>query len=89
MATECLRAVASKLHHFLFYEAASVGGLFVAWSAVRGGAGISKEKVSFVKDTYTFNFPGKLSEAAAAIFRPRKAIEANFCAGNGEKVHRF
>ena len=26
------------------------------------GAGVSKEKISFVKDTYTFNFPGTPSE---------------------------
>ena len=27
-----------------------------------GGAGIAKDKVSFLRDTYTFNFPGKPSE---------------------------
>jgi hypothetical protein len=26
------------------------------------GAGVSKEKVTFVRDTYTFNFPGAPSE---------------------------
>jgi ubiquinone/menaquinone biosynthesis C-methylase UbiE len=32
-----------------------------------GGAGISKEKISFVKDTYTFNFLGSPSEFVAAF----------------------
>jgi ubiquinone/menaquinone biosynthesis C-methylase UbiE len=31
------------------------------------GAGIPKEKVSFVRDTYTFNFPGKPSELVDAF----------------------
>ena len=32
-----------------------------------GGAGIPKEHVSFVRDTYTFNFPGAPSELVAAF----------------------
>ena len=32
-----------------------------------GGAGIPKEQISFVKDTYTFNFPGSPSEFVAAF----------------------
>jgi len=32
-----------------------------------GGAGIPKEKISFVKDTYTFNFRGSPSEFVAAF----------------------
>jgi hypothetical protein len=31
------------------------------------GAGIQKEKVSFVRDTYTFNFPGTPSEFVDAF----------------------
>jgi ubiquinone/menaquinone biosynthesis C-methylase UbiE len=33
-----------------------------------GGAGVPKEKVSFARDTYTFNFPGRPSEFVA-VFR--------------------
>jgi SAM-dependent methyltransferase len=32
-----------------------------------GGAGIPKEKISFAKDTYTFNFPGSPSEFVATF----------------------
>jgi ubiquinone/menaquinone biosynthesis C-methylase UbiE len=32
-----------------------------------GGAGVAKEKVSFARDTYTFNFPGRPSEFVAAF----------------------
>jgi SAM-dependent methyltransferase len=32
-----------------------------------GGAGVPNEKISFVKDTYTFNFPGSPSEFVAAF----------------------
>ena len=32
-----------------------------------GGAGIPKEKIAFVKDTYLFNFPGKPSELVGAF----------------------
>jgi hypothetical protein len=32
-----------------------------------GGAGIPKEKISFAKDTYTFNFRGSPSEFLAAF----------------------
>ena len=31
------------------------------------GAGVPKEKVSFVRDTYTFNFPGTPSEFVGAF----------------------
>ena len=31
------------------------------------GAGIPKEQISFVRDTYTFNFPGTPSEFVAAF----------------------
>ena len=31
------------------------------------GAGVPKEKISFVRDTYTFNFPGTASEFVAAF----------------------
>jgi hypothetical protein len=31
------------------------------------GAGVPKEKVSFVRDTYTFNFPGSPSEFVGAF----------------------
>ena len=44
------------------------------------GAGISKEKISFVKDTYTFNFPGapsKLVDAFRKFYGPTmNAFEA-------------
>ena len=32
-----------------------------------GGAGVPKEKISFVRDTYTFNFPGAPSDFVAAF----------------------
>jgi ubiquinone/menaquinone biosynthesis C-methylase UbiE len=32
-----------------------------------GGAGVAKEKISFVRDTYTFNFPGAPSDFVAAF----------------------
>jgi len=32
-----------------------------------GGAGIPKEQISFVKDTYMFNFPGSPAEFVAAF----------------------
>jgi hypothetical protein len=31
------------------------------------GAGVSKENISFVRDTYTFNFPDKPSELVDAF----------------------
>ena len=31
------------------------------------GAGVTKDKVSFVRDTYTFNFPGTPSEFVGAF----------------------
>ena len=34
-----------------------------------GGAGIPKEKISFNRDTYTFNFPGTPEEFVAAFRR--------------------
>jgi len=34
-----------------------------------GGAGVPEEKISFVKDTYTFNFPGSPSEFVDAFRR--------------------
>src|SRR4029078_5588361 len=54
-----------------------------------GGAGIAKEKISFVRDTYTFNFPGKPSELVDAFrqyYGPTmnafEAAEKNHRAGN-------
>ena len=38
------------------------------------GAGVTKEKISFVRDTYTFNFPGAPSELVAEF---RKVLRTN------------
>jgi ubiquinone/menaquinone biosynthesis C-methylase UbiE len=32
-----------------------------------GGAGVAKDRISFLRDTYTFNFPGKPAEFVAAF----------------------
>jgi ubiquinone/menaquinone biosynthesis C-methylase UbiE len=56
------------------------------------GAGIPKEKISFVRDTYTFNYPGKPSELVDAFrkyYRPTmnafEAAEKNGRAGDLQK----
>ncbi len=57
-----------------------------------GGAGVQKEKISFVRDTYTFNFPGKPSELVDTFrkfYGPTmnafEAAEKNGLAGNLQK----
>jgi hypothetical protein len=53
------------------------------------GAGVPRENISFVRDTYTFNFPGKPSELVDAFrkyYGPTmnafEAAEKNHRAGN-------
>jgi hypothetical protein len=53
------------------------------------GAGVSKENISFVRDTYTFNFPGKPAELVDSFrkyYGPTmnafEAAEKNGRAGN-------
>lgn len=57
-----------------------------------GGAGVQEEKISFVRDTYTFNFPGKPSELVDTFrkfYGPTmnafEAAEKNGLAGNLQK----
>jgi ubiquinone/menaquinone biosynthesis C-methylase UbiE len=56
------------------------------------GAGVSKEKISFAKDTYTFNFPGPPSEFVEAFRKyygpTMNAFEAAEKNGRAGELHR-